>query len=146
MTRTQQNLSVIVVVITLMTMLAMRNGVTLPTVEPVTPAPIAAPGLNLLIVEESEDTDDLPRGQQEILSSQKWRRAWMDKGGEIRKVDPTNEHPLDDPKWGAAAKAIEQANLALPAYAISNGKTGETGPLPGSLAEWESLLAKWGQP
>lgn len=136
MTRTQLNLSVIVVAIGLMAMLAARDGVAWLSLT-TDPPPINAPGLNVLIVEESELTDDLPRGQQEILGSFAWRAGWN-----VRIVDPTDTHPNDLPHWQAAAAKIK--DLTLPAFAVSNGRTGTTGSLPATLPEWESLLAKYG--
>lgn len=136
MSRSQLNTSILVVTVTLMAMLAVRGGGI------GQPSPIDAPGLNLLIVEESEASHDLPDGQEDILGSMKWRSEWRAKGGEIRVIDPSDEHPNDLPKWRDAAAKIKA--VPLPAYAIGNGTTGEVGTLPLSLAEWDAILAKYG--
>lgn len=142
MSRTQLNLSIIIVAVTLAAMLSVRNGTTLGR----EPAPIDAPGLHVLIVAESE-TDvmaALPAGQQDIIGSVGWRADWQAKGGKVRILDPTHDQSFDDPKWTNAAAKLKTANIPLPAFAISDGNTGETGTLPLSLAEWESKLEKFG--
>lgn len=135
MSKAQLNLSVIVVVVTLMAMIGMSDGTGFSFV--VEPPPISGPGRSVLIVEESEDTDDLPEGQKEILNSWAWREGW-----DWRVVDPTDDHPNDLPKWRDAVAKLK--DTPLPAYAISDGRTGETGALPNSLAEWAAKLAKYG--
>ena len=133
MNRLQANLSVIVVGIGLMLMVATRDGV--PGIFS-QPSPINAPGLNLLIVEESEDTDDLPRGQQEILGTVPFLKGWS-----YRIDDPTDPEPNDLQHW---QDAMKRPRTTLPWVIISNGSTGFEGPLPATLPEFEKLLVQYG--
>jgi hypothetical protein len=115
-----------------------------PAVVVTTDSPFKVPGLNVMIVEESGDRSQLPEGQRDILGSQPWRQAWYGKGGEIRIIDPTDQHPNDLPKWQAGVEAVMNSGTKLPAYAISDGTKSAIGPLPLDMVAWDSLLATYG--
>ena len=144
MTRLQKNISVLVVALALAAAFSSGGGISS------SPPPITEAGLNVLILEESNVTHTLPEGQQDILASQGWRRAWMDAGGEVKVLDPVGEdgiwrdfHGLPA-KWQQGLSSLKET--PLPAYAVSNGRSGEKGALPQTLEEWEKLLAKYRGP
>lgn len=145
MSRLQQNLSIIVVALALALAYGKGGGGSI-----LNSAPIEADGLVVLILEESEQTHTLPGGQQDILGSQGWRQEWAAAGGEIRVFDPVTEsgtwrdYSTLEPKWQQAVAAIKET--PLPAFVVSNGRSGEKGTLPQTLEEWEKLLARYRGP
>lgn len=108
-----------------------------PSPEP--PAPIAGPGPAVMILEETDERDNLPAGQLAILVDQDWRRQVLAAGGELRCYDASQRPSIDDPRWLAAFDALVIQGDP-PLAAISDGHTGYAGPLPATLAEWETLL------
>lgn len=115
--------------------------------KPPSPAPISAEGLHVLIVVESSDAAKLPPKQVSILTA-KSVRDYLDShcpkvGGTPewriwdKDVNTANESPL----WRAA---FARKRTGVPWIAVSNGKTGYEGPLPGSIEELLALLKRFG--
>lgn len=123
-----------------------------PPVPPPSPAPIALPGVSVLIVEETGQRDDLPRGQALIFSS-------------VLVKDYLNKVCTQDPRvatWKAFRMWDKDINLAgedkawveamkrpresLPWIVISNPK-GQSyeGPLPQTVVETLALLKKYAE-
>jgi len=124
-------------------------GGKLPDVTP-TPAPFPSDGLRVLILEETADRGKLPRSQLEILSSTtlvKWLNQHCVKDGWRKLDDDTTaeELKLAAPVW---QKAFEQtkadAKGTTPWIAVTDGRSGESVPLPKTEAELMTLLAKYG--
>ena len=99
-------------------------------------APFPANKLSVLIVEETEDRDDLPTSQVSAIESAIWREYVLSKGGEARVLEPEAKLSNEEP-WVAPALAVKREKL--PWLVISDGKRGYSGPLPENL---DGLTAK----
>ena len=114
------------------------------------PAPIHAPGLRVLIVEESSEREKLPREQLELLASRDVRK-WLDEHCAMGSDGKTPEWRIFDPDANLAKEstiwreAIKIHGEILPRIVVSNGKRGFVGPLPANTAEALKLLAKYAE-
>lgn len=102
-------------------------------------APIDAPGLHVLIVEETEDRTKLNQAQANIMDSLVWREYVEGKGGDWQLLD--DDVTGEAEKW---QKALQRPRTASPWVIVSNGKTGEECPLPATLDDLMALLRKYG--
>lgn len=114
-----------------------------PDPEPTPTAPFQVPtdGLYVLFVEETTERPKLPPEQLLIFTAAELRQ-WLDAHakGQWRLLDqnaPTNN---DEKVWQDAMKVPRQS---LPWIAISNGKTGYSGPLPPNTKAVIELLDKY---
>lgn len=114
--------------------------------DPQPPAPIAEPGLHVLIVHETEDK--LTPKQKAIVTSTTLRgyldgACAKDKDGPGYRIWDKDQQDVsgDLPHWQAAMKRT--AGKPTPWIIISNGKTGFEGPLPGSLDEVMLKIKNW---
>lgn len=101
--------------------------------DPDNPPPIPAAGLHVLIVEETADRGKLPAEQAAIFTSQVL-------ADELRKLCPDRWRILDDDTPTSNLPDVWKSALALqrdrlPWLVVSNGNTGYSGPLPGSVDE-----------
>lgn len=117
---------------------------------PPNPAPFPSDGLRVLILEETADRNKIPRSQQEILTSTKlvaWLNQHCVKNG-WRKFD--DDLAADDMKFAAPVwqeaftQTKEHSKGVTPWIAITDGKSGESMPLPQTEAELMAILAKYG--
>lgn len=102
----------------------------------VSSAPFPTDKLSVLIVEETEDRDDLPTSQVSAIESAVWRGYVLEKGGNVRVLEPEAKLSNEDP-WVAPALAVKRDSV--PWLVISDGKRGYSGPLPENL---DGLMAK----
>lgn len=109
---------------------------------PFAPAPIDAPGLNVLIVEETEARHTLPFAQVVAMGSVEWKEYVKAKSGEWRQYDSEADLKNDDAKW---RQAFARPRTSLPWLVVSNGKTGSEGPLPANLDALLSEIKKYGE-
>ena len=103
------------------------------------PPIINAPGLNVMIVEETGDRSTLPLDQLMVVinSSRDVRAA----GGQFRLYDPTHDDLANDmAHWREAAVRTREG---MPWVIISSDRGSYEGPLPATLAEWRELLAQY---
>lgn len=115
------------------------------------PPPFPATGLTVLILEETESRNTLPKSQLEQLSSQElrdWARAHCQTlGGSpaLRIWDDDLPISGDVAKdWGAAAaKAKSDSSGKRPWVIVSNGTSGASQPLPDTLEETLTLLSRF---
>lgn len=99
-------------------------------------APFPTEKLSVLIVEETEDRDDLPPSQVSAIESVIWREYVKGKGGDARLIEPKSKLSNEE-DW--VAKALEVKRDSLPWLVVSDGKRGYSGPLPENL---DGLLSK----
>lgn len=108
----------------------------LPIPTPFNPPPIPGEKLMVLLVEESEDRDDIGPAKTAALMSTEVRSYVKSKQGKFRLLD--DDVPLDkEAEWVKAGMANERASV--PWLVVSNGKSGASEPLP---ADEQALLAR----
>ena len=106
----------------------------------VTPAPIAASGYNVLVVEETADRGALPPEQLAALTSTTIRE-WIEKQpGTVLVVDKDADVSVLTEPW---QQAFRRPHATLPWIVVSNGVTGYEGPLPGTVDELQALLERY---
>lgn len=116
---------------------------------PPNPPPFPSDGLRVLILEETADRGKIPRSQLEILASTtltKWLNEHCVKDGWRKLDDDTTAEELKfmAPVWQQAFEQTKtQSKGATPWIAVTNGKSGESVPLPQTEAELITLLAKY---
>lgn len=115
-----------------------------PPVDP--PAPKTG-NLKVLVVYESEDLGELPSKQIEIFTTT-LIREYCDKAcsktagqADYRQYDD-DVSVATEPEW--IKKAFSEQRQSLPWIVMSNGTTGFSGPLPGTIDETLALLKKYG--
>lgn len=112
------------------------------------PPPIPGDGLRMLILEETADRGKLPRPQAAILTSTKVREYLKAKSGEMRQLDDdqtAEETAFMSANWKAAyERAKADSKGVTPWVILSNGRTGESRPLPASEDELLTLLKSYG--
>lgn len=120
-----------------------------PGPNPPTP-PLPGNGLRVLILEEAEDRDQLPRSQLEAIDSAMngALRDWLDsvcaKNGnaaEWRIIDKDEKLDFEADIWKQARAAAQPT--AYPWVLISNGSAGFQGPLPADEASLKALIARY---
>lgn len=104
-------------------------------------APFATDKLSVLIVEQTEDRDDLPPSQVSAIESTIWREYVISKGGEARVLEPEAKLSNEKP-WVPLALAVKREKL--PWLVISDGKRGFSGPLPETLEGLQTKLKEVG--
>lgn len=121
-----------------------------PTPPPAT-APIAGPGLRMLIIEESGDRTKLTRGQVQAIGSATLRDYLRSKSKEkpgdmpYRIWDKDQDPAGDDKEWQDAYNAAKaRPDFSIPWLVISDGKTGESVPLPKTFTETFDKVKKYG--
>jgi len=117
---------------------------------PIEPPPFPSQGLRVLILEETGDRGKLPRPQLAILSSTKLTK-WLNEhcvDNGWRKLDDdmtAEELNLAAPVWQEAFTLTKaQSDGKTPWIAITDGKSGESRPLPQTEAELMTILEKYG--
>lgn len=122
---------------------------------PPTPSvvPIDAPGLHVLIIEETAERAKLPASQLNVLTSKDvW--AWLDAhcvvdtGGKNQKAAYLVDKDADASKWLPKYQlAMKRPRQSVPWIIISNkGKgKGYEGPLPATIDDTLKLLKQWGE-
>ena len=111
-----------------------------PVPEP-TPEPIRVGKISVLIVEETDDRDDLPFSQSEVLTAGTIRDYLDSHCDEWRLFDQDISTKNESAKW---QEAMQRKRDSLPWVLISNGTQGTEGPLPETVDDALSLLRKWG--
>lgn len=117
-------------------------------------APFETVGLTVLIIKEGKDVGSLPEAQKAIFTSSKIQKWCIDNCVKIDGEpavrfwddDYTDEQLANVPNVvrNAYRTVLSQANGNLPWIAISDGKTGVSMPLPGTVDETMELLQKYG--
>jgi len=103
---------------------------------PFAPAPIDAPGLHVLIVEETDDRDTIDKGHLSVLQSTLVKQDVAAAGGQFRQYD-ASESPAAEP-WKTAMSRPRQST---PWLIVSNpGKGGFEGPLPNSIDATKQVI------
>ncbi len=92
------------------------------------PAPIPVPGLKVLILEESNLRNQVPKGQQEVLKTTLVEAYVKSKGGEYHLYDASQV--IADPVWEAARN---RPRTGLPWLIVSNGTKGVEEVLPDGI-------------
>lgn len=119
-----------------------------PIVDPdVDPSPITEGGKRALIVYESSEKSKLPFDQQIALDSgtlREWLGEHTDKGPdgapEFRVWDQDVDLSFVSDVW---REAMTLERESLPWLIVSNGKTGYSGPLPGTEDEILAVLRRY---
>ena len=103
------------------------------------PPAINAPGLNVMMFEESGDRSTLPLDQLMVITNSS--RDVRGAGGGFRLYDPTHDDLGNDmAHWREAAARTREG---MPWVIISSDRGSYEGPLPATLAEWRELLAQY---
>ena len=102
-----------------------------------TAPPFATDSLKVLIVEEANDRDNLPREQVTALASQNWRTLVKTKGGEWRLLDPDADVTEAEP-WIQEAMAVKRDST--PWLLIANGNRGTSEAFPANLDALVELI------
>ena len=105
--------------------LASPQGCELPI--PGTGPIIQGDGLNVLVIEETEDRPSYTPGQLNVLTSTQVRRVVEDLGGEMVVLDVSSDWSKLDPKWTQAATRPREG---LPWWIVSSPKGGVEESLP----------------
>lgn len=106
-------------------------------------APIPEKGLHVLMIYESADLPKYPKGQIAVLYStevQNYVNKVNGSSGYWRVWDKDVDTSKESKKW---QDAFARPRQSLPWVIISNGTTGHEGPLPGTVAEMQTLLKKY---
>lgn len=109
-------------------------------------APIPHPGFRVMIVEETEDRDNLPVEQMRALTSMIWREycethcVKVDGVAEYRVFEANHDLSQESELWQAA---FARPRESLPWILISNGKTGTEQPYPADLEAKMALLKQY---
>lgn len=98
---------------------------------------IDAPGLKVLVVEETEVRGTLPPTQQAIFTSTDVRRLIDSKGGELLIVDPSTPQPIA-PEW---IKPLGRP-ASLPWVVVAQDGRGVEGPLPASVDDFVEAIER----
>lgn len=120
-------------------------GCVQPIIDP-DPAPIPAPGFRVLVVEETEERQNLPQDQLNALMSTTWREycdqhcVKVDNVPEYRVFDQNQDMEHESDIWKAA---MARPRTQLPWIIVSNGKTGVEKPYPANLDEKMALLRQY---
>ena len=121
-----------------------------PTPEP-TPEPVPVPdpigidpieeiGLNVIIIEETDDRiDKVSREQLATLKSTKVKELVLKQGGDFRQTDDDSVTIYENPKW---AKVMSRPRESLPWMVASNDKQWYEGPVL-SLPETLKLIESY---
>lgn len=119
-----------------------------PQPTPPGPAPIPVAGLRVLVIEDSDNREKLPRDQQAVLTSDLIREYLESKCATGRKNQKEyrfwDEHvdaKLEDKHW---QDALALPRTSLPWIIISTGSAGYAGPLPANVDQTLELLRKYG--
>lgn len=118
-------------------------------------APFPAPGFAILILHEAQETGRLTEKQKAILTSQEIRKYLHAKCVKLEDGSIAARFWDDDYTQAQLSLApqvmqrayfelLEDAAGRLPWIGISDGRTGFSGPLPGTVAETLALLKKYG--
>lgn len=121
-----------------------------PPTPPNPPAPLPTAGLRVLIIEQNDARDELPRGQQLVLESIRAGslRTYLDsvceKVGstpEWRVIDKGDSFQFESPIWQQALTVAKPSTL--PWVLVSNGTSGEQVALPATEEEFQALVRKY---
>lgn len=120
-----------------------------PPVPPDPPTPIPVPGFRVLIVYESADLAKMPAAQQLILFSKAPRDLLNQKcvvgpDGKTKewRIWDKDSDVTNEPKvW---QDVFKRPRSQVPWVVISSGTTGYEGPLPANVADFTTLLGKYG--
>lgn len=121
-----------------------------PPTPPNPPAPLPTSGLRVLVIEQNDARDELPRDKQRVLESIRVGelRDYLDSvcakvgaTAEWRIVDQGDSLQFESPIWQQAREVARPAGL--PWVLVSNGTSGEQAPLPSTEAEFKALVAKY---
>ena len=140
MNRDQLKIIVIGVSLSALLWLIAQSARDVPLPEP-TPEPIHAGKISVLIVEETDDRDDLPFSQSEVLAAGTIRDYLDSHCDEWRVFDQDVNTKNESAKW---QEAMQRKRDSLPWVLISNGTQGTEGPLPETVDDALSLFRKWG--
>jgi hypothetical protein len=99
----------------------------------------------VLILYDNNERDNLPAGLGDILFGADFREALRTKTQNRYRIWPFDQDTANaGAEWADAhAKAVKAAQ-GKPFIAVSNGKAGTVGALPGTPAEVQKLLEKYG--
>lgn len=123
-----------------------------PPTPPNPPAPLPTAGLRVLVLEETDDRDNLPGSQQALLVSLSQGKAAQHLDAvcakeagqpEWRILDDDADGKYLSPLWKEALDRLKADSTPSPKVLISNGVTGFQGPLPKTVEEWAALVAKF---
>lgn len=130
-----------------------------PDPDPITDAPFPSPGFAAIVIYETQETGKLPASQSGILNSAQVKQYLNSRCAKIDGPDGKQTYAWrmwDDDYTDAqlanspdvmrtAYRAVlSQAGGKLPWIAVSDGKTGFSGPLPTNVADTMALLKKYG--
>lgn len=104
-------------------------------------APFQTDKLGVLIVEEGEKRRSLPPSQVTVITSRLLQDAVEKLGGELRRLDVSDD-PSRDAPWVQAAWKVERKSL--PWIVAANRGTGISQPLPATLDETFKALSPLG--
>lgn len=111
-----------------------QGGSVLPT--PVAPAPIDAPGLHVLLIEETDDRDTIDKGQLAVLQTTQIQQDVKAAGGQFKQYDANN--PPEAEPWKSAMSRPRQST---PWLIVSNqGKGGFEGAVPSGDGAIEATM------
>lgn len=120
-----------------------------PPVPPTPPAPIPVAGLHVLMVYDAPKVSSLPKEQAAVLASGELR-SYLNahcppgtdgKTKEWRLYDQHTDTSNESQVW---KDAMARPRASVPWWIVSNGKTGEEGPLPSNVADAMATLKKYG--
>lgn len=112
-----------------------------PVPDPINPPGpvVVVPGLRVLIVRETSDTNKLPPTQNLIFTSAPFRAFIHDAKATLKvwddEVDTANETDAE------FRKMLELPRSSLPWIVIAGGSKTVSQPLPGTVAETQALIA-----
>lgn len=106
---------------------------------PVDPPPIDAPGLNVLVLYESER---ITPQQNAVLSSSLWRSVVEDNDGDYHIADVDDDITTSSPKWGPPFNE-HKAEVGDPVVIVSDGKRGAVETLPSSPEQMVELVSRY---
>lgn len=102
--------------------------------------PVPGDGRHVLVIYETDDRISLPRDQRSILDSVPLRQWLAESQWDVKFLDPDTSF-IDGDEWFQSALQVERASL--PWVVVSNGKTGFSGPLPGTVEEFKELVGRY---
>lgn len=102
--------------------------------------PVPGEGKHVLVIYETEDRISMPRDQRSIIDSVPLREWLKESGVDAKFLDPQSEIVHSD-AWFKAA--IDANRESLPWMIVSNGKAGFSGPLPGTVDEFKTIVERY---